>query len=79
MSRAFSQADAGMPSLGVIYRTFESEAQQTRRPTHLAARIFRRALLLVLMAALAVALWLGAVLIQPQAAQEPSAMTVEEQ
>lgn len=77
VSRAFSRADAGMPSLGVIYRTFESEAQQTRRPTHLAARILRRALLLVLMAALAVALWLGAVLIQPQAAQEPNQMAVE--
>lgn len=76
VSRAFHLADAGMPSLGVIYRTFESEAQETRRPTHLAARIFRRTLLMMMMAVLALALWLGAVLIQPQAAQEPNEIAV---
>lgn len=76
--RAFERADAGMPSLGVIYRTFEAEAQETRRPTHLVAKIFRRVLLIVLAAVLALVFWLGAVLIQPQSAQEPAAIVTEE-
>lgn len=78
MHKAFDRADAGMPSLGVIYRTFEAEAQETRRPTHLAARIFRRALLIALAAVMALVFWLGAVLIQPQSAQEPVAIVTEE-
>ena len=76
--RAFGCPDAGMPSLGVIYRTFEAEAQETRRPTHLAARLLRRALLVVLAAVLALVFWLGAVLIQPQSTEEPAAIVTEE-
>lgn len=78
VGRAFDCADAGMPSLGVIYRTFEAEAQETRRPTHLVARIFRRALLIVLAAALALVFWLGAVLIQPESAEKPAGIVTEE-
>lgn len=78
VGHAFDLADAGMPSLGVIYRTFEAEAQETRRPTHLAARIFRRALLIVLAAVLALVFWLGAVLIQPEIPEKPAGIVTEE-
>ena len=76
--RAFNVADAGMPSLGVIYRTFEAEAQETRRPTHLAARIVRRVLLVIMAAVLALVFWLGAVLIQPQSLEKPAGIVTEE-
>lgn len=78
VGRAFDQADEGMPSLGVIYRTFEAEAQETRRPTHLAAKVFRRTLLVVLAAAMAVIFWLGAVLIQPDSTEEPVGIVTEQ-
>lgn len=74
----FGRADADMPSLGLIYRTFETEVQEARRPTHLAAKIIRRALMMVLAAVIAALFWLSAVLIQPEAVEEPAAIVKEE-
>ncbi len=78
MARAFKHADEGMPSLGVIYRSFESEAMETRRPTHLASRIVKRVVLVALAIVCALVFWLGAVLVQPVQVEDPAAIVTEE-
>ena len=60
-----------MPSLGAIYRAFAAEAAETRRPSHLAARIVRRILFAVLIVACGAVFWLTAVLIQPTPVETP--------
>lgn len=78
VDKQFDLADESMPSLGAIYRSFEAEASENRRPSHLASRVLKRVILCVLAALCALVFWLAAVLIQPpvmegsQAAQEIS-------
>lgn len=78
VDRAFDRADDEMPSLGVIYRSFEAEASETRRPRRLVSRLLRRGLAALLAVVCALVFWLAAVLIQPAAVEEPSAIVTEE-
>lgn len=77
IARQFAQADQGMPSLGAIYRSFASEAAETRRPSHLASRIVRRVLYAVLILVCAVVFWLAAALLQPVPLESPGAQSIE--
>ena len=77
VSKQLAQADEDMPSLGAIYRAFAAEAAETRRPSHLAARIVRRILFAVLIVACGAVFWLTAVLIQPTPVEMPQAQTAE--
>ena len=76
--REFSTADEDMPSLGAIYRSFEAEAMESRRPKRLAKRIVKRMLLILLAALCALVFWLAAVLIQPAPMEQPVQITAEE-
>lgn len=75
--RAFGAAGADMPSLGVIYRSFEAEALEVRRPKRLAGRIVKRFMLALLAVLCALLFWLAAVLIQPVPMEEPVQITAE--
>lgn len=77
VDRAFDRASAEMPSLGVIYRSFEAEALETRRPTHLASKLVKRVLAAALAVVCALLFWLAAVLIQPNVMEEPPAIVTE--
>lgn len=63
--RAFSQADASMPSLSAVYRTFAAEAAEVARPKHWMAKGVRFALYMLLLLVCAAVFWLMAALIQP--------------
>jgi len=76
--REFERAGEDMPSLGLIYRSFEAEAAETRRPRHLTSRILKRLLAGVLAVLCALLFWLAAVLIQPAPAVGPAAIVTEE-
>lgn len=71
VGKQFEATDEGMPSLGAIYRSFESEAVENHRPSHLASRILKRIILCALAVLCALVFWLAAVLIQPPALEEP--------
>ena len=75
--RAFGIAGADMPSLGVIYRSFEAEALEARRPKRLVSRIVKRLMLILLAVLCALLFWLTAVLIQPVPMEEPVRVSVE--
>lgn len=76
--REFERAGEDMPSLGLIYRAFEAEAAETRRPRHLASRVFKRLLAGLLAVLCALLFWLAAVLVQPAQAQEAAKIVTEE-
>lgn len=78
VDRAFDRAAAEMPSLGLIYRSFESEAMETRRPNHLASKLVKRVLTAALAVVCALIFWLAAVLMQPNVMEEPPAIVTEE-
>ncbi len=75
--RAFGKASEDMPSLGAIYRSFEAEAMEARRPKRLASRIVKRSLLVLLAVLCALLFWLAAVLIQPAPMEEPPQIATE--
>ena len=75
--REFERAGEDMPSPGLIYRSFEAETAQARRPRHLAGRIVKRVMAALLAVLCALLFWLAAVLIQPSPAQEPSVIAAE--
>ena len=77
VDRAFDRASAEMPSLGLIYRSFEAEALETRRPKHLASKLVKRVLAAALAVVCALLFWLAAVLIQPNVMEEPPAIVTE--
>lgn len=63
--RSFAQTDEDMPSLSAIYRSFAQEAAEIQRPRHLAAKLVRRALCLLLALVCAAMFWFAAALIHP--------------
>lgn len=65
VDRQFDLPDDSMPSLGALYRSFEAEASENRRPSHLASKVLKKVILCVLAALCALVFWLAAVLIQP--------------
>lgn len=69
--RAFAHPDAAMPSMGAIYRAFEAEAAEVRKPKHLAARVARRIAYVLLVALCAVIFWFAAALLQPAVQEAP--------
>lgn len=71
--REFGRKDDSMPSLSAVYRAFVSEASETRRPRHLASRIARRALCVLLALLCAVTFWFAAALIRPVSLETPAA------
>lgn len=76
---AFSEPDPRMPSMGAIYRVFASDAAEIRRPSHLASRMIRKGIYVLLVLLCAVVFWLSAVLIQPttlEAATKPPNGTI---
>ena len=75
--RAFGTAGEDMPSLGVIYRSFEAEALEVRRPKRLAGRIVKRLMTALLAVLCALLFWLAAVLVQPVPMEEPSRISTE--
>lgn len=75
VGQQFARQDAAMPSLGAVYRSFVAEAMETKRPSHLAARIVRRVLYVVLVVACALVFWLAAALMQPVNMEAPQAQT----
>ena len=77
VSKQLARADEDMPSLGAIYRSFAAEAAETRRPSHLAARILRRVLFAVLIVVCGLVFWLAAVLLQPAPTEEPQTQATE--
>lgn len=68
--REFLQADDVMPSLSAIYRSFETEAVETKRPSRWLSRVFRRVVCLLLAVMCAVVFWFAAVLIRPVELEE---------
>lgn len=76
--RSFAVAGEDMPSLGVIYRSFEAEAMEVRRPKRLVSRIVKRLLSLLLAVLCALLFWLAAVLIQPAATGESGQIVTED-
>lgn len=76
--REFDLAGEDMPSPGLIFRAFEAEASETRRPRHLTRRIIRRLLAGLLAVLCALLFWLAAVLIQPAQAEAPAVIVTEE-
>ncbi|MBQ9952096.1 MAG: sigma-70 family RNA polymerase sigma factor [Clostridia bacterium] len=78
VGRAFGVQSDEMPSLGVIYRAFEADALETRRPRRLVSKMIRRALIAVLMVVCAVVFWLAAVLIQPVELKPPASIVTEQ-
>jgi len=76
--RQFAAAGEDMPSLGAIYRSFEAEAMESRRPKRLVSRIVKRLLAALLAVLCALLFWLAAVLIQPAAMEEPPQISAEE-
>ena len=76
VANRLSQPDSAMPSLSAIYRSFESEATETRRPSHLASRILHRVLCIVLIALCGVVFWLAAVLMQPAPLDAPASVGI---
>jgi len=76
--RAFSMAGEDMPSLGTIYRSFETEAMEAHRPKRLISRIVKRLLAAMLAVLCALLFWLMAVLVQPAAMEEPPQIVTEE-
>lgn len=71
--REFSRRDDSMPSLSAVYRAFEAEASETRRPRHLVSRIVRRAVCVLLALLCAVTFWFAAALIRPVTVEMPVA------
>lgn len=65
IAQAFRRTDDAMPSLGAIYRSFEAEVSDAGRPGHLAARIVKRLICVVLAAVCAAIFWLTAALMRP--------------
>jgi hypothetical protein len=78
VGKAFGVQSDEMPSLGVIYRAFEADALETRRPRRLVSKMIRRVLIAVLMVVCAVVFWLAAVLIQPVELHQPSSIVTEQ-
>lgn len=76
--RAFGAAGEDMPSLGAIYRSFEAEAMEKRRPKRLVSRMVKRSFMALLAVLCALLFWLAAVLIQPVPPEEPAAIVTEE-
>lgn len=76
--REFGRVDEAMPSLSAIYRSFETEAAETRKPDRKASRIVRRCLTVLLALLCAATFWFAAVLIRPVPMEEPVQETVEE-
>lgn len=77
VSKQMTRAGEDMPSMGAIYRSFAAEAAETRRPSHLAARIVRRILFAVLIVACGAVFWLTAALLQPAPVEAPGAQSAE--
>lgn len=75
--RAFGTAGADMPSLGVIYRSFEAEALEVRCPKRMVSRIVKRLLMALLAVLCALLFWLAAVLVQPAPMEEPVQISAE--
>ena len=69
--QAFAATDESMPSLSAIYRSFVQEAAETQRPKHLAAKIVRRGLCVVLALVCALTFWFAAALIHPTTQTPP--------
>lgn len=78
IGRAFDRPDENMPSLGALYRSFEADAAETRRPKHLVSKIIGRIMLALLAVVCALMFWLAAALIQPTPLEEPPAIVTEE-
>jgi len=70
IASAFRRTDDAMPSLGAIYRTFEAEAAESQRPNHLAAKIARRLLCVMIAVICATLFWLTAALLHPAQAEK---------
>ena len=71
--QAFSETSEDMPSLSAIYRSFIQEAAETQRPRHLAAKIVRRSVSILLAVLCALMFWFAAALVHP-ALETPAAM-----
>jgi len=65
VAKAFARADADMPPLGAIYRSFAAEVMEVRRPGRLISKIVRRMLCAVVILLCGVVFWLTAALMQP--------------
>lgn len=76
--KAFGQTSEDMPSLGAVYRAFEAEAMESRRPRHLASRLVKRLLMVLLALLCALLFWLTAVLIKPSAVEDAPTIVTEE-
>ena len=68
--RSFAEPSRDMPSMGAIYRSFEAEATENRRSSHLAARIIRWVIAAVVVVLCMLIFWLAAVLIQGPVLEE---------
>lgn len=76
--RAFERADESMPSLGLIYRAFEAEALEARRPNRFVSKLVRRTVAVVLAVICALVFWFAAVLIQPPQVEQLTPIVAEE-
>lgn len=71
--RAFSETNENMPSLSAIYRSFMQEAAEIQRPRHVASKVVRRCVSLLLAMLCALMFWLAAALVHP-AMETPAAV-----
>lgn len=69
MREILSRTDPAAPELSAVFRTFQADAQETQRPSHLPARILRIIFTIILTILCVVGFFLAAVLMQPVSIQ----------
>lgn len=72
VSRQMSRPDPAMPSMHAIYRAFEAEAAQTRKPSRRISKWIHRVLCGVLVVLCGLVFWLVAALMQPAPLEDPA-------